>query len=376
MTNKIYRDTWAEINLGAIEYNIKQMERSLPHNSNIIAVVKADAYGHGSVQVAKQAILAGAKALAVALLEEALVLREASITAPILVLGWVPPKAAQVASEHDITLTFFQIDWLREVNTFTFNRDLKLHMKWDTGMGRVGIRTEAELKQIVDALNDNPSIYLTGVYTHFSTADEADLTYFYEQKDRFEKLLTIFKQLWPQVVNIHIGNSAAALRLPKEMYDYIRFGISMYGLYPSKAVKEEKRIDLKPAFSLHSKLIHVKRIAAGETISYGATYKAKENEWIGTVPIGYGDGWLRKLQGMSVLVNGERQQIVGRICMDQMMIRLDKEYSIGTRVTLIGEQQHARIEMDEVADYIDTISYEIPCTINRRVPRVYNERIF
>lgn len=372
----MYRNTWAEIDLDAIEYNIKQMKRSLAPESNIIAVVKADAYGHGSVQVAKKALQAGAKALAVALLEEALVLREASITAPILVLGWVPPRAAQVACAHDITLTFFQKDWLHEVNTYTYEGDLKLHMKWDTGMGRIGIRTESELKEILNALNDNPSIYLTGVYTHFATADESDLTYFNEQRYRFEKLLTVFKQLWPNRVAIHIGNSAAALRLPKEMYDYIRFGISMYGLYPSKTVKKESSIELKPAFSLHSRLVHVKKVAKGETISYGATYTAEENEWIGTIPIGYGDGWIRKLQGISVLVEGERRQIAGRICMDQTMIRLNKEYPIGTRVTLIGEQNLARIEIDEVADYIDTINYEIPCTINKRVPRIYNERMY
>lgn len=371
MTDTFYRDTWVEIDLQAIGHNIKQMQKKLPDNSNIIAVVKADAYGHGSVQVAKKALEAGAKALAVAMLEEALQLRAASITAPILVFGWVSPKAALIASEHDITLTFFQQDWLQEVNRHTYEKDLKLHMKWDTGMGRIGVRTNEELKQIVYALNDNPSIYLTGVYTHFATADEADLTYFYEQKARFEKLLSLFRQIWPYQVDIHIGNSAAAIRLPHEMYDYIRFGISMYGLYPSKAVREEGHIDLKPAFSMHSKLIHVKKIAAGESISYGMTYTAESEEWIGTIPIGYGDGWIRKLQGASVLVDGNRVPIVGRVCMDQTMIRLDKEYPIGTKVTLIGAQNDAVISMDEIADYLNTINYEIPCMINNRVPRIY-----
>ena len=371
VTDGIFRDTWVEIDLNAIEYNIKRMRETLPQDTNIIAVIKADAYGHGSVPVARTALQSGAKMLAVALLEEALVLREAGIDAPILVFGWVAPEATPIAAEAAITLTFYQKEWLQEVNKLTFNKKLNLHMKWDTGMGRVGIRTENELKQVVDELNCNPSIYLTGVYTHFASADDTDLSYFNEQRARFEKLLTEFKRLWPHPIDVHIGNSAASLRLPKEMYDYIRFGISMYGLYPSKAVKQEENIALRPAFSMHSKLIHVKRVAAGESISYGGTYQTTTDEWIGTIPIGYGDGWLRKLQGFSVLIDGKPQQIVGRICMDQTMIRLDKDYPIGTKVTLIGKQDHAVIEMDDIADYLDTINYEIPCTINKRVPRIY-----
>ncbi|UJL47044.1 alanine racemase [Virgibacillus sp. NKC19-16] len=371
MTDHFYRDTWVEVNLDAIGYNIKQMKEKLPKSSNIIAVVKADGYGHGSVPVAKRALEAGAKALAVALLEEALVLREAGIDAPILVLGRTSPEAAPVASDHDITLTFFQEEWLQEVNTYKLEKNLKLHMKWDTGMGRIGIRTEEELKNILDALNKNPSIYLTGVFTHFATADEEDLTYFYKQKARFGALWAFFKENWPHDASIHIGNSAASIRLPEEMHDYIRFGISMYGLYPSGAVKAKRQIDLKQAFSLHSRLISVKKIAPGESVSYGATYTAEKSEWIGTIPIGYGDGWIRKLQGISVLVDGKRMPIVGRICMDQTMIQLDTEYPIGTKVTLIGAQDSDVIEMDEIANYVDTINYEIPCIINKRVPRIY-----
>ncbi|MEC5424698.1 alanine racemase [Virgibacillus sp. C22-A2] len=370
-TNTFYRDTWAEIDLDAIEYNINQIKEKLPEKTTVVAVVKANAYGHGSIQVAKKALESGAEALAVALLEEALDLREASITAPILVLGRVPASAAAVAADNDIALTFFQKEWLEEVNSLPLTSKLKLHMKWDTGMGRVGIRTPEELKDILHALNENQSIYLTGVYTHFATADEADMTYFYKQKKRFEDMLFLFKELWPHKVAVHIGNSASAIRLPNEMYDCVRFGISMYGLYPSGAVKEGKEILLKQAFSLHSRLIHIKKVPAGESISYGSTYVTEEDEWIGTILIGYGDGWIRKFQGSSVLVDGKRMPIVGRICMDQTMIRLDKKYLVGTKVTLIGEQDNARIEMDEIADYVETINYEIPCIINQRVPRVY-----
>lgn len=369
---KIYRDTWAEINLGAIEHNVKEMKKKLPETSQIMAVVKANGYGHGAVPVAKKAITSGATCIAVALLEEAITLREAGIDVPILVLGWVSPDHAHVAAKYDITLTMFQDDWLMNLPENLPNR-LKVHMKWDTGMGRIGIRTNKQLKRILHALNQNSHIQLTGVYTHFATADESDLTYFHEQLERFEAMLHDFRELWPQDIAIHIGNSAASIRFPKKMHHYIRFGVSMYGLYPSKVLREEREIHLKQAFSLHSRLSHVKKIRKGETVSYGRTYTADSDEWIGTIPIGYGDGWRRQLQGIDVLINGKRMPIAGRICMDQTMIKLDQQYAVGTKVTLIGKQHKQTIDMDEIADYIDTINYEIPCMITSRVPRIYED---
>jgi len=371
VVQNFFRETWAEIDLDAIGYNIEQMQQSLPDKSNIIAVVKANAYGHGAVQIAKKALQCGAKALAVALMEEATELRDAGIAAPILVFGRVSPKAALLAAENDITVTTFQKEWIQEVSNYTFSKKLKVNIEIDTGMARVGLRREEELIQLLETIRENPNIQLTGVYTHFATADEENLNYFHEQQERFERLLNIFNRLWKRPVSIHIGNSAASIRFPNKMYHYIRYGIAMYGMYPSKTVKQEKSISLKQAFSLRSQLIHVKQIEAGESISYGATYKAKRNEWIGTIPIGYGDGWIRKLQGAEVLVGGKRMPIVGRVCMDQTMILLDKKYPIGTPVTLIGEQNGASIKMDEIADYLGTINYEIPCMINQRVPRVY-----
>ncbi|GGJ66043.1 alanine racemase [Virgibacillus salexigens] len=367
----LHRSTWVEIDLNAIAYNINTIKNKMPNHTKVIAVVKADGYGHGSIPVAKKALDSGAEALAVALLEEALELRDAGITAPILVLGWVPPASAIIAAEQNITLTFFQQEWIQQVNTYSFTKPLKLHLKLDSGMGRIGIRTEKELHAILYALNKNSSIYLTGVYTHFATADEPESTYFDVQKKRFERGLSLLQDNWNGNLDIHIGNSASAIRLPEGMYNYIRFGIAMYGLYPSKAVKEQGDIELKQAFSLHSQLVHVKQIQAGDSISYGCTYTAKKEEWIGTIPIGYGDGWLRKMQGFSILINGKRMPIVGRICMDQTMVRLDRAYPVETKVTFIGHQNDAFIPMDEVSEYAETINYEIPCVINKRIPRIY-----
>lgn len=373
MSNMFYRPTWAEIDLDAVACNVKQMKQKLSSCTTIFAVVKANGYGHGAIEVAKAALDAGASALAVALLEEAVELREAGFKAPVLVLGWVSPQDAQIAAEQDITLTFFQKEWLKELQTDLFSQELKLHMKWDTGMGRLGIRTKEELQLLVKAVKGTRNIQMTGIYTHFATADEADLDYFHDQQAHFQQLIHVFETLWDGSVPIHIGNSAASIRFPSEMYQYIRFGIAMYGLYPSAAVRSEQAIDLKPAFSLYSRMVHVKKVEKETSISYGATYVTDKAEWIATLPIGYADGWIRKLQGMDVLVNGKRMPIVGRICMDQTMIRLDKEYPIGTKVTLIGKSGNNKIEMDEIANYLATINYEIPCMISERIPRLYKK---
>lgn len=370
---ELYRETWAEIDLKAIEHNIKQVKQTLPDHCDMMAVVKANAYGHGAIEVAKTALHSGATFLAVALLEEALTLRESGIEAPILVLGRVSPEQALVAAEKNITLMFFQKEWIEEVNRLPLKNDLHLHLKLDTGFGRLGIREEHELKQIINYLQEHQHhhIKLTGVYTHFATADEADTAYFKQQLATFEQLLDIFMERWDEPVSVHIGNSAASLRFPNLMRDYIRLGVSMYGLYPSEATQKETTVELKQAFSLHSRLTHVKKLQPGEGVGYGITYKTKGEEWIGTFPIGYADGWRRSLQGASVLVNGKRCPIVGRVCMDQTMVLLDQYYPIGTKVTLIGRQGDEMITMDEVAEYIQTINYEVPCMITSRVPRIY-----
>ncbi|WP_235988818.1 alanine racemase [Aquibacillus kalidii] len=375
MQQTFYRDSWVEVNLDHIDYNIQQLRQRLSESTNIYAVVKANAYGHGDIQVAKKALKAGASGLAVALLDEAIKLREAEITAPILVMGWIRPEDSVVAAKYNITVTFYQKQWLKQVKQLKLDNTLKLHMKWDTGMGRIGIRTIQELVDILGELKEDngEKFNLEGIFSHFATADEASLDYYKQQKSVFNTLYQTFSDNWNKPVILHTGNSAASMRFPDEMLHYVRFGISMYGLYPSPIVKKERPIDLKPALSLHSKLIHVKKVEPGTSISYGATYTSTEEEWIGTIPLGYADGIRRKLQGQEVLIEGERYPIVGRICMDQLMIRMSKEYPIGTKVTLIGNEKQTEITMDEWADRLETINYEIACMISYRVPRVYIE---
>lgn len=366
-----YRPTWAEINLEHIAYNIKQMKQRLSSSTKVMAVVKADGYGHGAIEVAKTALNSGAEALAVALLEEAVELRKAQIDAPILVLGRTDPAYAGIASEFDITLSVFQTEWFTSAQPYIQDQPLKVHVEVDSGMNRTGLKTVRELQDCLETLSQMSCLELTGVYTHFATADEQDPSYLNEQIKTFEHVLQGFSNRKESALAVHISNSAASIRLDNQMYQYIRFGVSMYGMYPSDYIKASSDIELRPAFSLHTKIIAVKQIKKGETVSYGQIFEAPEDMWLATIPIGYGDGWLRKLTGIEVLIDGKRMKIVGRICMDQCMIALDQAYPIGEDVTLIGKQQDEEIKVEEIAHYLETINYEITCQISARVPRVY-----
>lgn len=366
-----YRNTWAEVDLEAIRYNIQQLKSTLPEEHQVMTVVKAGGYGHGSVQVARVAEEEGITFLLVALLEEAVTLRKGGIELPILVIGRVPAIHAKVAAEYDVTLTLFDVEWLDEIKEASFTKPLSVHLEFETGMNRTGICTEEQLKEIVDQVQKLEHINIKGAYMHFATADEIDTGLYEKQKTRYHLLLDTLNTLHPGPLITHVGNSAAGIQYPKEMLHYTRFGVATYGLYPSSDIRGLNQVDLKQAMSLYSELIQVKQIAPGECISYGATYCAEEPEWIGTIPIGYGDGWSRSLQGFHVLINGKKMPIVGRICMDVMMVKLDQPYKVGQKVTLIGEDNGAMIGMDDVANHLGTINYEIPCMLTSRIPRMY-----
>ncbi|MCR9040653.1 alanine racemase [Bacillus sp. L381] len=369
-TASFYRDTWAEINLSAIKENITHMKKHIGENVHLMAVVKANAYGHGDLEVGKAALEAGASCLAVAILDEAISLRKRGITAPILVLGAVPPEYVQAAAEYDVTLTGYSVEWLQEAARHLGSETVPFHLKVDTGMNRLGVKTEEEIQSVLKILSQNPGLVCKGVFTHFATADEKNRDYFLFQFERFKRLIA---PLPLKELMVHCANSAAGLRLKKGFFNAVRFGIGMYGLRPSADIQNEIPFQLKPAFTLHSVLSHVKKIRKGESVSYGATYTAEKDQWIGTVPIGYADGWLRKLSGTAVLIDGRRMNIAGRICMDQLMVELDQSYPPGTKVTLIGSQKEETITMDEIAGRLETINYEIPCTISSRVPRMFLE---
>lgn len=357
----MFRPSWIEIDRAAIAHNIIEIKKRIPQA--LMAVVKANAYGHGAVEVANIALANGATMLGVALLEEAIELREAGITAPILVMEAQFPECAGVAAEHDVTLSVFSAEWLREARTHVTERPLTVHVKVDTGMGRLGLRTRSELDALLDEADER--FYIEGIYTHFATADEPESPLYYEQQERFNQLIN---GLIPRFHYIHTSNSAGAIRMAEEdvPYNLVRVGIALYGLYPSNEMASSYTF-LKPAFTLKSKLMQVKLLETGQTISYGATYKTAGDEWIATVPVGYADGWIRKANGFEVDVEGVRCPIVGRVCMDRFMIRLPHEYPVGTTVTLIG----GTVAIDELAAHLGTINYEVVCQLTSRLPRCY-----
>lgn len=377
MKTNYYRDTWAEIDLDAVANNVAQMKARLPEETALLAVVKANAYGHGAEQVARTALANGATWLAVAIFDEALALREKGIKAPILVLSPIRPQDAGIAAQQHISLTVSQKEWVAEASRFHTGEDpILIHIACDTGMGRIGIRDRQEAAEFVEAVQKDKRFTVEGMFTHFATADQDDEAYFNEQYNRFEMMIDWFHELnvYPSI--IHCGNSATTLKYPSEkrhLFNLVRYGISMYGLSPSPEMEKKLPFPLQRALSLYSCLTYVKKVKAGSSIGYGATYQAAEDEWIGTVPIGYADGFLRALGGSDVLVAGTRCPIVGRICMDQLMIRLPHAFSLGTRVTLIGKDGNDEITADERAQKMKTINYEVTCLIHPRVPRVFKK---
>ncbi|MGE7091330.1 alanine racemase [Lysinibacillus sp. NPDC048646] len=370
-TQQYFRPTKAIVNLQAIQQNVRNLKELLQPNVQVIAVVKANAYGHGDVAVAKAALEAGATMLAVATPDEALHIRAHFEEPDILVLGASPVSFAPYAAQQRIILTTFAREWVQQVSAHIANavNPLRLHIKVDSGMGRIGVRTEEALLDVYHMIQLTNNVELDGIFTHFATADEEDTKYFDSQVQSFEKLISLLPEK-PRLV--HASNTATSLVKDAHLqFDAVRYGISMYGLSPSSYVDGILPFPLNPAFSLESELVHVKQLKAGESVGYGATFVAPKDMWIGTIPVGYADGVIRKLAGQEVIISGQRTPIVGRICMDQCMVALPKAYAIGEKVTLIGRQGQEIISMNEWAAKLKTINYEIPCIITARVPRIY-----
>lgn len=365
-----YRPTKAVVNLHAIQENIRNLKNYLPCNTAIIAVVKADGYGHGEVETAKTAFKAGASMVSVATPDEALRLREGGITGDVLVMGPSPVLFARKASELGIHVTATDAEWLRQATRVVdgAGQPLKVHVKIDTGMGRIGVRTAESIQEIVQVLEQEDNVELIGAFTHFACADEDDPHTTKRQFDKFMELVESFPDR-PSIV--HAANSAATFLYPEYALDAVRFGISLYGIAPSAHVGSRLPFGLQRALRLETELAYVKLLEKGNRISYGGTYETSQDEWIGTIPIGYADGLKRGLRGQEVLIGGQRMPIVGTICMDQCMVKLPGKMAVGEKVTLIGQQGDEEITMEEWAERLGTIPYEIAVTISKRVPRLY-----
>ena len=359
-----YRDTWAEIDLDAIAYNVKQIKKLHP-TKEIFAVVKANGYGHGDAEVSKVAIEAGVSCLAVSGLDEALRLRQSGIEVPILVLGMTRLKDVSLAAENNISLTAHDEVWINHLVSLPLEKKIKVHLKIDSGMHRLGLMDANQIQTNFNLLKTAPMVEVEGIFTHMATAD-CDKEYLDYQIQNFKHLISNLDL--SGVKYVHLENTATLLQKEFDFDHAIRLGIGLYGVNPDA---EFIPIDfaLKPALKLLSNLVQVKQIKKGDKVGYGSTYEAKNDEWIGVVPIGYADGWIRSHQGRCVIVEGYECEIIGRVCMDQMMIRLPKKFPMGTKVTLIGDG----MPVERVAKEIGTISYEILCLISDRVPRVYTQ---
>lgn len=359
-----YRDTWAEIDLDAITHNVKQI-KDLHPTKEIFAVVKANGYGHGDAEVSKVAIEAGVSCLAVSGLDEALRLRNSGIEVPILVLGMTRLKDVPLAAENNISLTAHDEMWIEHLVSLPLTTPVKVHLKIDSGMHRLGLMTEEQVQKNFNRLKTSSMVEVEGVFTHMATAD-SDKEYLGHQIDTFKCLIGNLDL--SDVKYVHLENTATLLQKEFDFDHGIRLGLGLYGINPDKEFIPIE-FELKPALKLLSNLVQVKKIKKGDKVGYGATYEAQEDEWIGVVPIGYADGWTRSHQGRHVIVNGYECEIIGRVCMDQMMIRLPKQFPMGTEVTLIGDG----MPVERVAKEVGTISYEILCLISDRVPRVYKQ---
>lgn len=364
------RETVAEISLGAIRANIASIRKSLSRSVKLMAVVKANGYGHGAAQSARMAAEGGADQLAVAYIEEALELRAAGILLPLLILTPISPKDVYLAVKHDLMVTVAGADWFRELRAEMpggLPGKLKVHVKADTGLGRLGLRTRAEWEELASWLLSE-DIEVEGLYTHFATAGREDTSFLDRQLSRFKEVADwcVSSGIHPR--HYHCSGSAAALRFPELGMDMVRIGAAMYGFGPEKAELGE---ELKPALMLKSSLIAVRKLLSGESLGYDNSYVAEGEEWIGTVPIGYADGWHQGLRHGQVLVDGRRAAIVGKICMDQMMIKLPGPYDAGTGVVLIGNQGEEYIGAAELASLLGSVPQEVSSSLSSRVARVY-----
>ncbi|MBX4258693.1 alanine racemase [Clostridium estertheticum] len=371
---KHLRPAWAEVDLDKLAHNMREIRR-VTKSKKIMAVVKADAYGHGAVDVAPVLLENGADSLAVAMLSEAMELRRSGIECPIMILGFTPPELIDNLLKYNIEQTVFSYEFAKQLSKMAQdeNKIARIHIALDTGMGRIGFLPSDESVQEVYKISLLPNVIIEGIFCHFSTADEKDKTYTNIQVKKFDEF---YKKLEAKKVYIntrHIANSAAIIDLPEIHYEAVRPGIIIYGYYPSDEVNKEK-LDLLPAMTLKTNVVHIKTLPPGEYVGYGREYKTDKESVIATLPIGYADGYTRLLfQKAKVIIKGKFAPVIGKICMDQCMIDITNinGVKVGDEVILIGEDENNKFNADIVGGLIGTISYEIVCMIGKRVPRVY-----
>lgn len=374
---KVYKRVFAKVNLNDIEANMDSMHALVGDSSRFFAVIKADGYGHGAVQLAKlfekKEYVFG---YAVATVEEAVELRRNGMVKPILVLGYTFPDCYEKMVSYDIMPTVFREDSIKLLSEAAkrVGKTCKVHVKVDTGMGRIGIRPDEQGVEFVAQVLKTKGLELDGIFTHFARADEADKSYARKQLYLFQDFVNqVESQLVIRIPHKHCANSASIMELPDAYLELVRAGVSMHGLWPSEEMRRDI-LELKPAMSLYSHVVYIKEVEPGSAISYGGTFVTDRPMRVATIPVGYGDGYSRGLSNKGyVLIRGKRAPILGRVCMDQFMVDVTHipEASMDDLVTLIGVDGEERITMEELGALSGRFNYEFACDLGKRIPRIY-----
>lgn len=371
-SNGVVRPTLVEVNLTRLTENLHLIQNKVAP-AKVMTILKANAYGHGLVEIARHVVSHGADYLGVAVLEEGILLREQGITAPILVLGGIMGNQVPLFLQHDLTLTASSVEKLEQVEAAAAQLHLpaRVHLKIDTGMERIGVHYYSA-GALLEASLRCRNVTIEGIFSHFATADSADMFFARLQLERFQEVLRFYERhsLPPPPLR-HMANSAAIVQLPESYFDLVRPGIVLYGVYPSNEVA--RTLAVRPALTWKSSVVYFKVVKPGHPVGYGSTWQSDHLVRVITVPVGYGDGYFRSMSNKAeVIVRGKRYPLVGRISMDQITVNIewDSAYN-GDEVLLIGESENVAITVEELAEWAGTIPYEILTNINTRVPRVY-----
>lgn len=369
----MYHRTYLKIDLDAIEYNIDNVLRKLAGRAKLLAVIKADAYGNGAVEVGKF-LESKCDFFGVACVEEAMELINAGIKTPILVLGGVSPQQYDVIVENDIRIPIFSYEAAQALSDEAVrqNKNIPFHFCLDTGMSRIGFQVNSESADVCKKITELPNITAEGLFSHFATADEENLEKTLAQKKRFTDFVKLLSERGIAIPIKHISNSAGIMVLD-DTFDMVRSGIITYGLYPSAEV-DKSLMDIKPSMEWKTHISHIKTLEAGREISYGGTYVTDKETVVATIPVGYADGYPRCLSNIGrVIVNGRYAPILGRVCMDQFMVDITDipDVTEENEVTLVGYDGELALTMEEVSEMAHSFNYELPCRISRRVARVY-----
>ena len=368
----MYFRTEAAIDLDAAEHNYNVTRAKLPENVKLLCVIKADAYGHGAVPLAK--LFEGrADFYGVACIEEAIELKKAGIKTPVLILGAVPKEFYSDIVKYDIRVPIFNLEDAKALSAEAVkqNKTAPFHFCIDTGMSRIGFQVNKESADPCLEITKLPNIEAEGLFSHFATADEKDLSKAIAQRDKFKEFIKLLEERGINIPIKHINNSAGIMNFD-EYFDMCRMGIILYGLYPSHEV-DENLLKIKPVMEWRAHITHIKELEPGREISYGGTYKTGETRRIATIPVGYADGYPRCLSNKGkVLINGEFAPITGRVCMDQFMVDITGiDAKVGDTVVLVGKSGSKELSMEEVSESAYSFNYELPCRVARRVPRTY-----